>query len=216
MSRPLYVFGAGGHGKVVAEAVLRANPAELRGFLDDDPRKRGSEVLGRPVVGDLESWASLETDAVLALGVGANPSRLRALRRARERGIPLATVVHPSAVVSTGVAIGEGSYVGPGAVIHVEARLGAACIVNSLALVEHDCVLGDGVHVSPQAALGGGVQLGEGVHLGLGAVVLPGLVVGAAAVIGAGSVVTRSVAAGEVVWGSPARVRRTVSSREGS
>lgn len=216
MRRPLYVFGAGGHGKVVAEAALRANEEEVRGFLDDDLAKRGSPVLGRPVVGDLETWASLEKDAVLALGVGANASRLDARERARARGIPLTTVVHPSAVVATGVSIGEGSYVGPGAVIHVDARLGAACIVNSLALVEHDCVLEDGVHVSPQAALGGGVRLGKGVHLGLGAVVLPGLAVGAFAIIGAGSVVTRSVAANEVVWGSPARVRRTVSSHEGS
>jgi acetyltransferase EpsM len=215
MKLALYVLGAGGHGKVVAEAALRADANDLLGFLDDDARRQGAQILGRPVAGGFDDWARLQPDAVLALGLGDNAARLLALTRARERGVSLATVIHPAATVSSGATIGEGSYVGPGAVVHVDARLGAACIVNSLALVEHDCVLGDGVHVSPRAALGGGVRLGEGVHVGLGAAVLPRVTIGAFAVIGAGSVVTRDLPDRVVAWGAPARVRRSVIPNEG-
>lgn len=208
--RPLYVFGGGGHGKVVAEAALQRGDVEVRGFLDDDAGKHGTRLFDRVIVGDLDAWSRLESDAVLALGVGSNRVRLDLLRRTAERAIALMTVVHPSATVSSGVSLGSGVYVGPRAVIHVDARIGSACIVNSGAVVEHDCSLADGVHVSPGAVLGGEVRLGVGVHVGLGAAVLPGVCIGAWTVIGAGSVVTRPLPENVIAWGSPARVRRPV------
>lgn len=47
-----------------------------------------------------------------------------------------------------------------------------------------------------------------GASIGGGAVILPGLTIGEKAVVGAGSVVTKSVPAGAVVIGNPARVIR--------
>lgn len=49
------------------------------------------------------------------------------------------------------------------------------------------------------------IQIGEGAFVGAAAIVLPGVRIGPAAKIGAGSVVTRSVPAGEVWAGVPAR-----------
>lgn len=49
-----------------------------------------------------------------------------------------------------------------------------------------------------------------GASIGGGAVILPGLTIGEKAMVGAGSVVTKSVAAGAVVVGNPARVIRQV------
>ena len=46
--------------------------------------------------------------------------------------------------------------------------------------------------------------------IGSGAVILCGIEIGAGALIGAGAVVTRNVAAGAVVTGNPARVRRSI------
>jgi acetyltransferase EpsM len=205
---PLYVLGAGGHGKVIAESARREGVHELRGFLDDDPGRRESRPLGLRVHGGLEAIRGLEPGAWLALGVGSNAARWAACARAAALGIPLATVVDPSALVASGVVLGEGSYLAPRAVVHVDARLGAACIVNTGAVVEHDCVLEDAVHVSPGAVLGGEVRLGRGAHVGLGAVVLPGLEVGDWSVVGGGSVVTRSLPANVTAWGAPARVVR--------
>ena len=48
----------------------------------------------------------------------------------------------------------------------------------------------------------------RGASIGSGAVVLGGIRIGARALVGAGAVVTRDVAAGSVVAGVPARVRR--------
>ena len=54
----------------------------------------------------------------------------------------------------------------------------------------------------------GDIELADDVWLGYGVIVLSGVSIGAGAVIGAGSVVTKSVPAGAVAVGSPARVVR--------
>ena len=64
------VVGAGGHARVVADAVRAAWPdATIVGHLDDDVAKQASDVLGHPVLGPIESIATWPHDAV-ALGIG--------------------------------------------------------------------------------------------------------------------------------------------------
>jgi acetyltransferase-like isoleucine patch superfamily enzyme len=54
----------------------------------------------------------------------------------------------------------------------------------------------------------GAVDLGENVFIGDGAKILKGVTIGSDSVVGAGSVVTRSVPAGVIAAGNPARVIR--------
>lgn len=204
---PLYVFGAGGHGKVVAEAARAAAMYRLLGFLDDDPECWGRQIHGLYVCGDLDTLARAEGAAEVALGVGGNADRSYLARTVLACGRRLATVVHPTAVLARGARIGRGSYIGPLAIVHTDAELGRGVILNSGAVVEHDARIADFVHVAPRAALGGGVRVGEGAHVGLGAVVLPGLAIGPWAVLGAGAVLTHPLPGRAVAMGVPARWR---------
>ena len=49
------VLGAGGHGKVVADALNLLIPGRLDGFIDCNPSIQGTCVMGYPVLAD-EDW----------------------------------------------------------------------------------------------------------------------------------------------------------------
>ncbi|HYR08005.1 MAG TPA: acetyltransferase [Longimicrobium sp.] len=203
------VWGAGGHGRVVAD-VVRAAGGAVAGFVDRDPARVGHPAVpGAPPVlfSDEELLRALEEGGprawdALALGIGDNRARLSAFRRVPDG--PWPPLVHPSAVLSPSARLGAGTVVMPLAVLNANARAGCAVIVNTGAVVEHDCRVGDGAHLSPRCVLAGGVRVGEGAWVGAGATVLPGRSVGAWAVVGAGAVVVRDVPEGTVAVGVPA------------
>lgn len=202
----IYVYGAGGHGKVVADILLAAG-LPVAGFLDDCDSRAGERVLGLPVFafGEWERTHNGESAIGVAWGIGDNRARQSAAERCRN--FKLVNVVHPSAVVSPSANIGSGTVVMARAVVNADATLGFGVIVNTGAVVEHDCVLGDYSHISPNAALGGRARVGSLSHVGLGAVVLPGISVGSRTTIGAGAVVVRSIPEDVIAVGVPARVR---------
>jgi sugar O-acyltransferase (sialic acid O-acetyltransferase NeuD family) len=199
---PVVVYGAGGHGRVVADAAVAAG-FEVLGFLDDG-LPVGHEVLGWRVLGPL-AWLKGRRDVQVAHGIGANAGRARATEALDRDGTTLATIIHPAAVVSPHARVGDGVVVMALAVLNPGARVGRGAIVNTGAIVEHDVTVGEFAHVASNAALAGGARLEAHALLGTGANVLPGRAIGPRSVVGAGAVVTRDVAADAVVAGVPAR-----------
>jgi sugar O-acyltransferase (sialic acid O-acetyltransferase NeuD family) len=204
------VYGAGGHGKVVADLLLAGGQVDLVGFVDDAAGTVGGPapiVLGLPVLG---GGAWVETEAArgpiaVALGIGANAARRAVAERCLAFGAELLVAVHPRAVVAASARLGAGSVVMAGAVVNPDAIVGRGVIVNTGAVVEHDVVVGAFAHLSPNATLGGAARVGALAHLGLGSAVLPAVSVGERSVVGAGAVVLRDVTEGVTVVGVPAR-----------
>ena len=209
------IVGAGGHGSVVADAARCAGLWSAISFYDDRwPTLRTHA--GCEVVGDM---SQLHTELSLAshpgrevvVAVGDNGVRMELSRRFAAAGATLATVVHPSAVVSASSTLGAGSVVFARAVINPGCVVGVSCIVTTGAVIDHDTVLAEGVHICPGAVLAGNVTVGERSWVGIGSSVIQGLYIGERAVIGAGSAVIRNVDPGTTVAGNPARRIQHVS-----
>ena len=197
----LLILGAGGHGRVVADAAQRQGRWRRILATDRDPSRCSGELLAGVHLMALE--AALLLDAALHVAIGdaaARQSETAALAPGR-----LATVIHPLASVSSHAQVGDGCFIAAQTVVGPRARLGSGVIVNHGAIVDHDACIGDFCHIAPRAVLGGGVRLGARVLVGTGASVLPGLQVCADAVIGAGAVVHRPVMLAGVYAGLPAR-----------
>ena len=199
----LAIIGAGGHGKVVADA------AELSGWADisffDDYRPVGEIHLNWPIAGNLHDFLQNHShfDAAI-VAIGDNQSRFDVCQKLLGLSIRLVSIIHPQAIVSRYAQIGVGSVVFAGAIINPDTKIGMATIINTNACVEHDCDLGSAVHISPGAHLAGSVTLGNLSWVGIGASVRNNIVIGPKAIIGAGAAVVSNVAAGITVMGVPA------------
>lgn len=208
-NKRVFVYGAGGHGKVVANILVCSNTAGLTGFIDDRGDLQGTTVLGLPVLGN-GSWlqaTALSSPVVVVLGVGENSARQLLARRCMSWKIDILTAIHPNATVARTATVGPGTVVMARAVINPGANVGAGAVINSAAVVEHDVEVGDFAHVAPNATMGGGSRLGALSLLGMGAVLLQRITVGEQSFIGAGAVVTRNIPNGVVAVGIPARVK---------
>lgn len=197
------IIGAGGHGKVVADAVRADGKHELVGFFDDDGQLIGRNVAGAQVLDRIAAWRSYPVDGLI-LAIGNNRIRQDVMLRLVAENARLASVIHPSAIVS-GAVVENGTVLMAGVVVNIEANIGKNVILNTGAIVEHDCVVGAHVHIAPGSCLAGGVTIGEGAFIGMGSRILPEVHVGAWSIVGAGAVVVRDVPDGATVVGIPAR-----------
>ena len=201
----LLIFGAGGHGKVVADTARTIGGWDEITFADD-AYPQVTAVDGYPVIADFSGARSMGTDhGDVIVAVGDNRKRLDLTMQLRQSGFNPVTLIHPSAVVAGSAHIEMGTVIFAQAVVQAAARIGSAVIVNTAATVDHDCVVGDGAHLSPGVHLGGEVEIGDYSWLGVGAVVINRTAVGSGVTVGAGSCVIGNLPDGVTVVGVPAR-----------
>lgn len=203
MKEELFIYGAGGHAKVVVE-IVEATGQVIGGIFDKNMLLK--TLLNRYVIHhELDELppSSLNTSFIVA--IGNNTVRKKVVKD--ELGeMSYVTLVHPSASVSSSAAIGIGTVVMAGATINAESKIGAHAIINTNSSVDHDCIIADYVHLSPNVALAGNVSIGEGTHVGIGACVIQGIHIGKWCTIGAGAVVIRDVPDGATLVGNPGRI----------
>nr|WP_280842896.1 acetyltransferase [Pararoseomonas baculiformis] len=198
------IIGAGGHAKVVIEALRAAGYPPPLGLVD--PHPAAAVIHGVPVLGgdDILPRLRAEGAAAAIVALGGNGLRQRVGDALAAMGYALPALVHPAVQLSPSARIGDGAVVMARACLGPDAVIGSLAIVNTNAVVEHDNVIGVSAHVAPGCALAGNVTVGDRALVGVGSAVRPGITIGADAVIGAGSAVVRDVPAKARVGGAPA------------
>lgn len=179
----LIIIGASGHGKVIADIALKNGYKDIV-FLDDD--EQIDSCAGFRVVGKTSDAIDMEGDKVVAIGNAV-------IRKRISTQINTVTLIHPDAVISRRVEIGEGSVIMAGAVINSDAQIGKGCIINTGSSVDHDCIIGDFVHVSVGAHVAGTCHIGEKTWIGAGATISNNVNICSNCMIGAGAVVVKDI-----------------------
>ncbi|DAB39833.1 MAG TPA: acetyltransferase [Sulfurovum sp. UBA12169] len=193
---PIYIYGASGHGLVVAEVAGICGYDNIL-FIDDANAMY-------PSFEDI----SKENHIPIVIGVGNNSIRAKLFEKAKAHGFTITTLIHPSAVVSLSAVIGIGSVVMPNVTINAKASIGAGAILNTGSIIEHECRIGDFVHISPNAALAGDVKVGDFTHIGIGSAVIQGITIGKNTIIGAGSSVIKNIGDFKKAYGVPCKEQK--------
>jgi UDP-N-acetylbacillosamine N-acetyltransferase len=200
MNKTIAIYGASGHGKVVADIACACGYKKII-FIDDGD----NEFI------NFDKFKEKYNSISIALGIGDNITREKIYKKTKEYGIKVTTLIHPSAIISDSVAIGEGTVIMPNVVINIDTKIGIAAIINSSSVIEHDNTIEDFVHISPNVALAGNIKVGKFTHIGIGSCAIQGLTIGHNCIVGAGSVVVRNIQDNKLAFGVPAKEIRDLS-----
>lgn len=200
------IFGAGGLGQLVRDILLHHPQIAAAAFLDSDPQRHGETVDGLEILGGLERIDELRwqgvTHAVVA--IGRNADRLKLADALTQRGLALASAIHPLATFAGSAKLGTHLIIGARVLVCVHAVIEDHCVLSAGAIVEHDNRIERGAFLHPAVRLAGGVTVRAGATLGIGASVIPGRTIGRAARVEPGAVVIGDVPDGATVSGAPA------------
>jgi sugar O-acyltransferase (sialic acid O-acetyltransferase NeuD family) len=205
MAQPVLILGTRLLAVEVHDLIGEIPGYEVAGFVENMDRDRCGQPLEGLPVHWIDDIAPLARTHVVTCGLSTT-HRTMFVDQAEQLGLKLATLVHPTARVSSRAVLGEGCFVSAMAVIATHTRLGRAVFVNRGALIGHHTTIGDFCTIQPGANIAGAVTIDSRTYVGMGAVVIERRSVGAGSVIAAGSVVTADVAVGVLVAGVPARV----------
>ena len=203
MKDKLIIIGASGHGKVVADIAIKMNKWQSIAFLDDEESIKTS--MGLEVIGKTADAFTYKDEADFFVAIGNNAIREKVQEKLIEEGLNLVSLIHPSAIIGTGVEIDVGTVVMAGVVINSSTKIGKGCIINTSSSLDHDNVIEDYVHISPGARTAGSVGIGKGTWLGIGSVVSNNVNICSDCKVGAGSVVVKDITEPGTYVGVPVR-----------
>jgi UDP-N-acetylbacillosamine N-acetyltransferase len=194
----IYIYGASGHGLVVADIATSCGYDNII-FVDDGDNK----YLSFDEIKDNSSTP-------LAFGIGLNRVREMLFDRVSKYGFNIITLIHPTATISPNSTIGIGTVVMPKVVVNTHAVVGKGAILNTASIIEHENSIEDFSHISPTVGLAGNVTVGKNTHIGIGSSVIQGITIGKNCIIGAGSVVVKDIPNSSLAYGNPCKVIRKI------
>jgi sugar O-acyltransferase (sialic acid O-acetyltransferase NeuD family) len=209
--KKIVIIGAGGFGREVLDVIDACNQVdeiyEPLGFVvDPQYGTPGTLINDKSILGGFD-WLEKHTDDVyVTCGVGPSHLRYQLIQRATAINCRFINLIHPSAIVTRWVTMGEGIIITAGSILTNQIQIGNHVHINLDCTIGHDVVLQDFVTLAPGVHVSGNVTLGRGCYVGTGANIIEKLQVGDWSVIGAGSAIVKNIPPNTTVVGIPGKI----------
>ncbi len=219
MKRRFAIIGAGGFAREVLDIFEACEDAgqdyEVLGYLvEAQYGLPGTLINDKPILGGFDWLTEHASEVEVICAVGDPVVRKRLVARSQDCGARFGNIIHPSAVLTRRVTMGEGIVITAGCIFTNQIRIGNHVHVNLHCTIGHNAALEDFTTLGPGVHVSGWVTLGEGCYVGSGAVIIDRKSAGAWSVVGAGAVVISDVPPYSTVVGIPAKVIRTMEPGE--
>jgi sugar O-acyltransferase (sialic acid O-acetyltransferase NeuD family) len=215
-TKKVVILGTGGNSVDILDTIHDINAQTARevyeclGFLDDNESLWGNLLHGVKILGPLAAAQELK-GCYFVNGIGTPANFWKKESIITKTGVPherFATIIHPSASVSTMASIGLGTVVFQNVTITSNVKIGNHVIILPNTVISHDDVIGDYTCITGGVCISGGVKVGKSCYLGTNSAIIGNIEIGNYCLIGMGSVVLESIPHNSMFAGNPARFLR--------
>jgi sugar O-acyltransferase (sialic acid O-acetyltransferase NeuD family) len=189
-----------GTGAVAAELTFFLKGIHLiKGYLEFDynlEKYYNRYNYKAPVLGDIDNY-EIQNDDQFVLGIANINFRKKVIRTLR--GAKFINIIHPLALVSPNLELGEGNIITPYCIIDPKVKIGSFNLFTAQTAISHDCVIGDNNFIS-SSVICGHVRMGNDNFFGVHAAVIPEVEIGSGNTIAAGVTLNRSITNDSIVY----------------
>lgn len=145
-----------------------------------------------------------QLDCAYIVGV-THDQRLRAQVIDQLQNFPLATFIHPTALIHKQTLISAGTFIGPFASVYYQATVNQHCIVAPYCMISHGTTLGEASILHPNVTISGSCVIGRHCVFGVRSTVIDKISICDDVFVGAGALITKHIDTAGHYMGVPAR-----------
>lgn len=211
LEKKVCIFGSGGFGREVLCCLIdiisttKHKLEEIACFMVSDEHYNVDKIMGVEVIPQSKFDPSLYN---VVVAIGDSASRKKVVE-SLPKNTTYITLVHPNAIISEWVKIGEGSIITAGAILTCNITIGKHAHLNLQTTVGHDCIIGDFFTTAPAANISGECHFGDCVYFGTNSAVKQGVQICNNVTIGMGGVVVKDISEEGVYVGNPVKKLET-------
>jgi sugar O-acyltransferase (sialic acid O-acetyltransferase NeuD family) len=149
------VYGAGRAGRIIKE-ILEFQNKKIIGFIDDDPKLKGTEKYGIEILGDYNYLKLLKNEKQFDMVISiASPDLMKQrdiiYNKLKNEGYNFINIIHPTVYISPSAIIGNNNFISPGAIIEAGTIIGDNNRICVHASIDHDCIIGNSNFIGANA-----------------------------------------------------------------
>ena len=198
--KKLAIIGAGKAALQVVDAVIASNSHTIVFFYDSNLSLENKTLLNLPVKITMDPLQMLKDyenglfDEIIVSFSGNITGRKEIFDEIVKVGIPIANVIHPSAIISHYTLLGKGNLIFANARIGPFAAIGDNNVISSYCSLEHHNLLGSNNTFGPSVIFSGSCTIGDSNRFGTGIFIEPNVKIGSNCIISSGIVLNSNVA----------------------
>ncbi|KIH71418.1 hypothetical protein [Salinicoccus roseus] len=211
----LYIVGAGGLGRGLADALIYDNGESIEESFGDiyfiDDYQVNKTINGILVKKSIVDFINTKTECLVLNAIGEPKLRRKVQNQLSDNTLfKFPNFIDKDVKIYNNIILGEGNIVTRGVVFSTNIEIGDFNLIHFNCTIGHDVKIGNYNCIYPLTSISGYTELGNENMLGTNSSTLPSVILGNDIIVGANSLVNKNFLNEKKIYGSPAREMRKI------